>query len=282
MRLLVHGNLLISLLVLFDPGGCRAALAETKQTPEPSTASIPPARPSLIKYEVVRTYPHDPTAFTQGLLYQQGYFLEGTGLYGQSTLRRVEVESGKVIESVWLPPNLFGEGIAAYGGRIYQLTWRAGLGLIYDQKTISLIDTFSYEGEGWGLTSDGKNLIMSDGSAAVRILEPAGFRELRRITVVDESGPVANINELEFIRGQVFANIWHQNRIVRFSLETGSVTGVLDLAELVDRVAPKDRRSVLNGIAFDPDTERLFVTGKLWPVIFELRLLEEGARDSAN
>jgi len=223
-------------------------------------------------YEVVRVYPHDPRAWTQGLVYHDGHLYEGTGLYGASELRRVDLASGEVLQAIALPDELFGEGIALFGERIIQLTYKSGLGLVYARDSFALLGTFRYPGEGWGLTHDGRHLIMSDGSAYLRFLDPETFAEVRRVEVRLDGEPLARLNELEYIDGEVFANVWTTDQIVRIAPADGTVLGVIDLTGLLD---PEVRRTtdaeVLNGIAYDAEGERLFVTGKLWPKLFEIR-----------
>ena len=224
-------------------------------------------------YQVIQAFPHDPRAFTQGLVYDQGFLYEGTGLLGRSSLRKVELETGKVLKLVTLPDWLFGEGVALWEDKIIQLTWKSKTGFVYDRQTFRLLKKFFYPTEGWGLTQDGKHLIMSDGSSFLYFLDPNTFKMIRRIQVRDEGLPVAFLNELEFIKGEIFANVYQTDRIVRISPQTGRVTGWIDLKGLLpaeDRTLAVD---VLNGIAYDPQGDRIFVTGKLWPKLFEIRLV---------
>ena len=222
-------------------------------------------------YQVVRVYPHDPQAFTQGLTYLDGFLYEGTGLNGQSSLRKVKLENGEVVQVKKLEDRYFGEGIAIAGDSIVQLTWQAGVGFVYDRRTFDRTRTFTYTGEGWGLTYDGTRLIMSDGSATLRFLDPKTLEETGRLEVKDGGRPVRNLNELEMVKGELFANVWESYRIARISLKTGQVTGWIDLRGILD---PKDAAGVdvMNGIAYDAAADRLFVTGKLWPKLFEVRL----------
>lgn len=221
-------------------------------------------------FEVVRAYPHDPRAFTQGLFYLGGWFYEGTGRHGQSSLRRVEPETGRTVRRVDLAPHLFGEGIAALGDRIYQLTWRAGIGLVFDKLSFKLLDQFTYPGEGWGLTSDGVHLIMSDGTDRLRFLDPNTLSAVRELRVREGGRPVRFLNELEFIRGEIWANVWRTNTIVRIAPDDGRVTGIVDIDGILEPTPPEIRGA--NGIAYDAARDRVFVTGKLWPTIFEIRL----------
>jgi glutamine cyclotransferase len=226
-------------------------------------------------FEIVRQFPHDSSAFTQGLAYSGGYFYEGTGLSGQSSLRQVRIETGEVLKRVDLPPEFFGEGVAVLGNEIFQLTWQSHTGFRYRLRDFKLFEKFSYPGEGWGLTTDGRNLLMSDGTPEIRVLRPGTFRETRRIRVHDGSKPVSELNELEFVEGEIYANVWHTDRIARISPQTGAVLGWIDLRGLLSPVYRLGPEAVLNGIAYDPRGKRLFVTGKLWPAIFEIRVVRK-------
>lgn len=236
-----------------------------------STAPAVPAAQTY-RYEVVRSYPHDPGAFTQGLVYAGGVLYEGTGLNGRSSIRKVKLENGEVLQIQKLDAQYFGEGIAVYGSTLVQLTWQAGLGFVYDLATFQRRRTFSYRGEGWGLAHDGTRLAMSDGTAVIRFLDPATFAETGRIEVRDGKAPVPNLNELEFVKGELFANVWQTDRIVRIDPKTGRVTGWIDLSGLLPR-AEAAGTDVLNGIAYDAAGDRLFVTGKQWPRLFEIRIV---------
>jgi glutaminyl-peptide cyclotransferase len=225
-------------------------------------------------YQVVRVYPHDPKAFTQGLLYTDGHLYESTGLNGRSSIRMVELSTGMVLRQFDLLPEYFGEGLTDWNRSLVQLTWKTGTAFVYDRFTFKITRTFQYEGEGWGLTHDATTLIMSDGSSVLRFLDPKSFREIRRISVHDEQGrPVEQLNELEYIRGEIYANIWHADKIVRISPRTGKVLGWIDLSGLMDKSQLPDADAVLNGIAYDARGDRLFVTGKLWPKLFEIRIV---------
>jgi glutamine cyclotransferase len=226
-------------------------------------------------YKIKNTYLHDSSAFTQGLVYSDGILYESTGLRGRSSVRRVTLETGNILSQTSLLPEFFGEGIAVFGDRIYQLTWTTGVGFIYDKKTLALLQEFRYGIEGWGMTHDGKFLIVSDGSATLYYWDPQTFREAKRLSVTAGGKPVTNLNELELVEGEIYANIWQQDRIARISPETGKVTGWIDLKGLL---APADRHGgedVLNGIAYDPAKKRLFVTGKLWPKLFEIEIVDK-------
>ncbi len=224
-------------------------------------------------YEVVASYPHDRDSFTQGLAFEDGILYEGTGLRGRSSLRASSLEEGTALRKRDLPAELFGEGITVFGDRIIQLTWHARTGFVYGKDSFELLREFSYRGEGWGLTHDGTRLIMSDGTSELRFLDPESFVETGRVQVLDGKTPVADLNELEHVRGEVFANVWRTSRIARIDPRTGRVTGWIDLEGLLkpaDRSRPVD---VLNGIAYDAGDDRLFVTGKLWPRVFEIKVL---------
>jgi glutamine cyclotransferase len=225
---------------------------------------------------VVRAYPHDPHAFTQGLEYYGGYLYESTGIAGQSTLRKVALRSGTVIQKVSLPPQYFGEGLTMFHGKIYQLTWLSKTGFVYDLRTFRKVGEFSYDMEGWGLTHDEKSLIVSDGTNKIRYLDPVSFAVTRTVEVYAGGEAVVNVNELEYINGEIFANIWHAPRIARINAHSGQVVAWVDLTT----IAAKEQRGdegVLNGIAYDKAGDRLFVTGKNWAKVLEIKL-EEGLR----
>jgi glutaminyl-peptide cyclotransferase len=221
-------------------------------------------------YKVVKTYPHDRQAFTQGLVYLDGVLYEGTGLHGRSGIRKVKLETGEVLQQRALDPKYFGEGIVVWGKTIIQLTWQSEIGFVYDLATFAPQKTFEYTGEGWGLTQDGKRLIMSDGTSSLRFFDPQTLKETGRLKVHDAGTPVENLNELEYVRGEIFANIWQQQRIARISPKTGDVTGWIDMKGLLSP-AEAAGVDVLNGIAYDEKGDRLFVTGKLWPRLFEIK-----------
>lgn len=226
-------------------------------------------------YEVVKTYPHDVNAFTQGLFIRGGVLYEGTGLKGRSSLRKVELETGRVLEERMLPDTFFGEGITTDGKRIVQLTWRSRKGFVYDLKTFAPLSEFSYTTEGWGITYDGRSFIMSDGSATLYFLDPRKFNEVGRLEVYDDKGPVMRLNELEYVKGEIFANVWEQERVARIDPETGRVNGWIDLRGLLSASDRKNRVDVLNGIAYDEETGKYYVTGKLWPKLFEIKIVPE-------
>jgi glutamine cyclotransferase len=229
-------------------------------------------QPRVYGYEVVNAFPHDPDAFTQGLVFHGGALLESTGLERHSTLRRVELQTGRVLQKVEVPAQFFAEGLTLFGGKLYQLTWKAEKGFIYDPKTLEKTGEFTYVGEGWGLTHDADSLILSDGSDQLRFIDPNDYRVRRTVSVSDGGRPVEELNELEYVKGEVYANVWHQNRIARIDPQTGRVKGWIDLSGLLKPGEVSDEEAVLNGIAYDEAGDRLFVTGKLWPKLFEVRL----------
>lgn len=223
-------------------------------------------------YRVVNAYPHDPAAFTQGLVYADSVLYEGTGLYGQSTLRRVKLETGEVLASRSLPGQYFGEGIAVVRDSVYQITWRSGEGFVYRKDDFGPVGSVTYATEGWGLTWDGSRLVMSDGSATLYFRDPNTFQETGRVTVTDLAGPVQRLNELEYIDGEIYANVWFTDRIARIDPATGRVLSWIDLTGLLDPSERPSADAVLNGIAYDPVGKRLFVTGKWWPWLFEIEV----------
>ena len=230
-------------------------------------------KPAEYTFSVVRALPHDSAAYTQGLAYRDGFLYEGTGRHGQSSLRKVNVETGAVLQRLDLPSEFFGEGITIYKDKVFQLTWQSHICLVYNLNNLRQLRQFTYPGEGWGLAANSDELFMSDGTSEIRVLDPETFREKRRIKVLYKSKPVDQLNELEFVAGQIFANVWHSNRIARISPESGAVVGWIDLTGLLSPVYHLDPEAVLNGIAYDASRKRLFVTGKLWPNVFEIKLL---------
>jgi len=234
----------------------------------------PPAEIPTYSYRVARAFPHDPDAFTQGLLYDDGFLYESTGQYGQSSLRKVALETGAIVQLHSLDDRFFAEGLALFGNRLLQLTWRANKGFAYRLDSFEPLAEFAYSTEGWGLTSDGELLIMSDGSATLYFRDPFTFAEVGRVAVVAQGRPVSRLNELEWIAGEVFANIWQTDTIARIDPTSGQVAGWVDLTGLL---SAEDRRGsnaeVLNGIAYDPEGERLFVTGKWWPKLYQIELI---------
>ena len=246
-----------------------AAGTPVTDVPLMTEAARPPA---ILAYEIVRSYPHDRGAFTQGLIFRDGFLYESTGLNGRSSLRRAVLDTGEVLQRENVPVEYFAEGLTDWKDRLILLTWQSRRGFVYDRKTFRQTGSFEYAGEGWGLTQDGRRLILSDGSATLRFLDPETYVQNGTLEVTYQGKPLANLNELEFMRGRILANVWQSNSIVVIDPATGHVTAQIDLAGLLgaeDRAGGVD---VLNGIAYDAGTDRLFVTGKLWPKIFELRL----------
>lgn len=225
-----------------------------------------------LDYEVVKSYPHDPGAFLQGLVWHEGGFYESTGQYGMSTLRRVEFPSGRVLKSISLSPDLFGEGLALAGKRLIQLTWKSKRGFVYDRDNFVLLREFTYDTEGWGITYDGRQLIMSDGSSHLTCLDPDSFAPIRKLLVTMDGRPVENLNELEFIEGEIWSNVWLTDLIVRIDPSNGRVNSFLDLKGILPAGMRSGSEDVLNGIAYDARQKRIFVSGKLWPRIFEIRV----------
>ncbi len=227
--------------------------------------------PPVAGFKVLAAYPHDPMAFTQGLAIEAGQLYEGTGQYGASTVRRVDLASGRPEKQRALSPRYFGEGIAILGGLLYQITWQNGAAVVYDLETFEVQRTMQYDGEGWGLTHDGKQLIMSDGSATIRFRDPQTFAVTREIEVRDNGVPLAMLNELEYIDGEIWSNIWYDDRIARISPADGTVLGFIDLSTLYPKSA-RGSEAVLNGIAYDAKAKRLFVTGKNWPQLYQIEV----------
>jgi glutaminyl-peptide cyclotransferase len=238
-----------------------------------STASIP-----VYDVDVVHTYPHDPGAFTEGLFYLNGFLYESTGLEQHSTIRKVRLETGKVVQKIAIPPEYFGEGIVNWRGRLISLTWKSHLGFIFDLASLKLQSQFQYEGEGWALTRNDKQIIMSDGTPELRFLDPATLKETGRISVTLDGKPVPHVNELEWVKGEIFANVWETNWILRIDPRDGHVVGAINIAGLLK---PQDivagQTDVPNGVAYDAKNDRLFVTGKNWPKLFEIRLRKSAA-----
>ena len=223
-------------------------------------------------WKLVATYPHDATAFTEGLFVHDGALYESTGLEGQSDIRKVRLKDGKVIQRRVLEPHYFGEGIVNWGDRIISLTWRHRQGFVWNLKDFAPVDSFRYDGEGWGMTQDGRSLIMSDGTAQLRFLDPVKLIEQRRITVTWNGRAVERLNELEYVRGEIWANIWYDTKIARIDPATGAVIDWIDIGALRKAAGVSDTEAVANGIAYDAGKDRVFVTGKNWPKLFEIRV----------
>ncbi len=226
-------------------------------------------------YRVVHAHPHDQTAFTQGLVYADGHLYESTGLVGHSSLRMENLDTGRILQFHDVPGPYFAEGLTEWGNKLIQLTWQSHKGFVYDRFTFKLIRSFPFDGEGWGLTQDGTNLIASDGTATLRFLDPTSFKVVRKLKVKDHGVSVTQLNELEYIHGEIYANVWHTNRIARIDPRNGKVMGWIDLSGLMPGPERQNPEAVLNGIAYDPIRDRLFVTGKYWPEIFEIKVIPE-------
>jgi glutamine cyclotransferase len=223
--------------------------------------------------KIVRSLPHDPQAFTEGLFFEGGFLYESTGINGRSSVRKVDLETGRVIQKTDLPSHYFGEGISLWKNSIFQLTWKSGQGFIYNLQSFSKEREFRYAGEGWGMTHDDKNLIMSNGSSKLLFLDPETLRRVRVLPVAWRGKPVELLNELEYIKGEIFANIWFKDFVARISPKTGEVTGWIDMSDLRRELPPRSGAEALNGIAYDKEKDRIFVTGKLWPSLFEVEIV---------
>ena len=273
-----HASLLTPAIVTMGVwlGFCSTALSENgKQSPAAQTKTAAVSKPiPVLSVAVTKTFPHDPHAFTQGLEYYDGFLYESTGLKGKSSLRKVAIDTGQVLRSVSLPPQYFGEGLTIFHGKIYQLTWLSKTGFIYDLQTFRKTGEFHYESEGWGLTHDEQSLILSDGSNVLQFIDPTTFQVQRRLEVYAGGEAVPNLNELEYVNGQIYANIWHSNRIARIDPHSGEVLAWIDLQKISteEQHGPED---VLNGIAYDRERDRLFVTGKDWPNLFQIKIEEK-------
>ena len=271
--LLLGGILLVTATVFSAETGRHSSSEATAPTVTKSTQPTISYPAPVVGYRIVNTYPHDPRAFTQGLVFADGVLYEGTGLRGQSSLRMVNLKTGNILRVRQIAAHFFGEGITIYGNRVIQLTWRAKVGFVYDRQTFQLLDTFNYPSEGWGITHDGRSLIMSDGTSTLYFLDPQTFREVGRLEVHTRDGPVSRLNELEYVQGEIYANVWKTDRIAKISPQTGEVVGWIDLEGLLRPEDLNGRIDVLNGIAYDVKNDRLFVTGKLWPKLFEIELV---------
>ncbi len=231
-------------------------------------------KPELFECKIIKTYPHDKKAYTQGLIYENGIMYEGTGQKGESLLKKVNFENGKVISELSLPAQYFGEGITIFKDRIIQLTWTSRTGFVYDKNTFKLITTLQYPTQGWGITTDGKKLLMSDGSATIHFLDPEYFNETSKIEVYDNEGPVHNLNELEYIDGLVYANVYQTEEIIAFDPKTGKVLKRIDCRKIIPKGYQGEHDNVLNGIAYDKENDRYFITGKRWPSLFEVKFVK--------
>lgn len=266
--ILVLFNLLTTVI---SEAGCENEETTIPPASTPAQTDVPSV--SIYTYNIVTSYPHDRNAFTQGLVIEDGVLYEGTGLNGRSSLRRVDLETGEVEQIRELPAQFFGEGITVHGDTIIQLTWQSNVGFVYDKESFELLGDFNYPTEGWGITHDGKHLIMSDGTATLRFLDTETYEEVSRVEVSGENGPVTKLNELEYIQGRIYANVWQTDRIAIIAPETGHLTGWIELGGLLRAEDFSEPVDVLNGIAYDAEKDRLFVTGKLWPRLFHIELL---------
>jgi glutamine cyclotransferase len=240
----------------------------------PACAQTAPAGVQQYTVRIVRTFPHDPKAFTEGLFYDRGFLYESTGRNGTSWIRKEDLDTGKVLQSARVASTYFGEGIVAWKGKIVSLTWQAEKGFIWDQASLKLKSSFHYVGEGWGMTHDSRNLIMSDGTPVLKFLDPDKLDVTRQVMVTLNGQPLSQVNELEYVDGAILANVWMTRNIVRIDPKSGQVTGIIDLSALPEEAHPSDDRdAVANGIAYDPEGKRLFVTGKLWPHLYQIELV---------
>ncbi|HVG29711.1 MAG TPA: glutaminyl-peptide cyclotransferase [Pyrinomonadaceae bacterium] len=253
----------------------RRAAAGAGDNQQPAAPHRPAEKPAAYAYEIKNVYPHDRAAFTQGLIYKDGVLWEGTGQYGTSSLRKVDLKTGKVLKMISVPREFFAEGITVFRDKVYQLTWQNNKGFIYTPDDFAKTGEFKYAGEGWGLTHDADSLIMSDGTSQIRFIDPETFAVRRTISVSEGGHPLAELNELEYVKGEIYANVWQTDRIVRIDPKTGNLTGTIDLAGLLPEADRDADTDVLNGIAYDEAGDRLFVTGKLWPKLFEIRLIKK-------
>lgn len=233
-------------------------------------------------YKVVAAYPHSTRSYTEGFFYRDGLFYEGTGMKGRSAVLAIEPETGKIVQRRDLPEQYFGEGIIDWGPNLYEWTWQSHICFVYDRFSLRPVRQFTYTGEGWGMTRTAKEIITSDGTATLRFRDPDTFRETRHIVVKDGASTVDELNELEYIHGQIYANIWHSDRIARISPKDGHILGWIDLTGLLPADQRVDSKSVLNGIAYDPQHDRLFVTGKRWPSVFQIKVLDAVSKSSAS
>lgn len=270
MSLTLKLRLLLVLALALSSLQCNSS--DSNSNSPANTTAAPSGPAPKYGYQIVNIWPHDSNAFTQGLILMDGKLLESTGTEGFSSLRRVEIESGKVLKKVDVSEPYFAEGIALLNGKVYQLTWQHQIGFIYDAQTFDRVGQFNYQGEGWGLTTDGQALILSDGTSNIRFLDPNNFRVLRTITVTDNSRPITELNELEFVNGEIYANVWHDNRIATIDPRSGHVNSWIDLTGLMPEGELQDPEAVLNGIAYDQASGSLIVTGKLWPRVFEIKV----------
>jgi len=294
MRLFLFPLLLASMAACGGSANNGGQPRNANAKPTEANANVKPQQPTgpvpVYGYEVVKSYPHDPKAFTQGLIFHDGFLYESTGQYGESSLRKVELETGKIVKRTDLPRDSFAEGIALHNGQIYQLTWREGIARVFDINDFTLLREFRYQGDGWGLASDGQQLYMTNSTHVIRVMDPQTFRQVRAFPVFREDGqPLMQINELEWVKGEIWANIWHSenpnilgktNHIARIDPQSGKLLGWIDLTGISPADQPKDpndpedpkSENTLNGIAYDEATDRIFVTGKSWRRLYEIKL----------
>jgi glutamine cyclotransferase len=282
----------LAILLVALAGWSVATAQESAPATPPADSNQPPAPPEVTYYgyKVVRSYPHDRQAFTQGLVYENGFIYEGTGLYGRSAIVRWDLKTGNIMKRLRLPDRYFGEGIVVFGDKLIELTWKSNLGFVYSKDTFTLRGQFNYPTQGWGITHDGQRLILSDGTATLRFLDPNTYAETGRLDVLDRGRPIRRLNELEYVPGppagvpdtpsaapgpRIYANVWSTDHIVVICPKTGRVTGWIDLTGLYAGPTPRHSDAVLNGIAWRPETKHLLVTGKLWPQLYEIELKPE-------
>ncbi len=258
----------LTLIVTLSSTSSYCGQISTDAKPVSSDSSTP-----VYTYKIINTYPHSQESFTQGLVIDEGVLYEGTGVYRRSSLNKMNLKTGSVIKSTRLPDQFFGEGVTIYKDKIIQLTWMSGNGFVYDKKSLKLNNSFKYNTQGWGITHDGERLIMSDGTARLAFIDPVSFKKTGQVKVYDKGQPVANLNELEYIKGQVYANVWKTSNIAIIDPKTGQVKAWIDLEGLKDMAGGDNHEKTLNGIAYDVEAGRLFVTGKLWPAIYEIELV---------
>jgi len=273
-KAIIAAAILVAIVFALGKGNPPASAAPvTTAGGDSATAPASSSKLPTYGYRIVKTYPHDAKAFTQGLVYEDGFLYEGTGICGESSLRKVELDTGTILKQQPLSSSYFGEGITIWRDRIIQLTWQSHVGFVYDKKSFQLLSKFNYPTEGWGITTDGKKLIMSDGTSLLTFLDPNTFQKIGQMEVRAKGVLVENLNELEYINGEIYANVWKTDRIARISPTTGRVTGWIDLSGLSSKVPLSNAEDVLNGIAYDAKLDRLFVTGKHWPKLFEIELV---------
>lgn len=256
---------------LADPTATHTAVPSP--LPTRIISSIPQDLGFEVSYKIINTFPHDPQAFTQGLIFHNNFLYETTGIKGHSSLRKVDLSTGSILQKVEFPDDYFFEGLTLWEDKLVNLTWKSKIGFVHDLSTFAPINNFHYETEGWGLTNDGKHLIMSDGTSTLYFLDPLTFQVVRSVPVTDSGRELVWINELEYVRGEIYANIWQSYKIVRIDPLSGNVLGYIDLSGLLPLINKQTRVDVLNGIAYDSETDRLFVTGKWWPFLFEIALV---------